>query len=92
MPAVLDMKLILSAMSPLRRRQVAPSPSASETHTAVPRPPTAPNDYYGALFIDAKQIESTVQIGRDDERSSDTGLAFVVSRRLGRSVGAWDPA
>jgi hypothetical protein len=23
----------------------------------------APNDYYGALFIDAKQIESTVQIG-----------------------------
>ena len=52
----------------------------------------APNDYYGALFIDAKQIESTVQIGRDDERSSDTGLAFVVSRRLGRSVGAWDPA
>ena len=23
----------------------------------------APNDYNGALFIDAKQIESTVQIG-----------------------------
>ena len=23
----------------------------------------APNDHYGALFIDAKQIESTVQIG-----------------------------
>jgi len=32
------------------------------------------------------------QIGRDDQRSSDTGLAFVVSRWLGRSVGAWDPA
>jgi len=31
-------------------------------------------------------------IGRDDQRSSDTGLAFVVSRWLGRSVGAWDPA
>ena len=23
----------------------------------------APNDHYGALFMDAKQIESTVQIG-----------------------------
>ena len=32
------------------------------------------------------------QIGRDDERSSDTRLASVVSRWLGRSVGAWDPA
>jgi len=33
-----------------------------------------------------------VQIGRDDERSSDTRLASVVSRWLGRNVGAWDPA
>jgi len=73
-PAVLDMKLILSAMSPLRRRQVAPSPSASETHTAVPRPPTAPNDYYGALFIDAKQIESTVQIGGDARLAGSTAV------------------
>jgi hypothetical protein len=32
------------------------------------------------------------QNGRDDERSSDTRLASVVSRWLGRNVGAWDPA
>ena len=37
-------------------------------------------------------VNTTQQIGRDDERSSDTRLASVVSRWLGRSVGAWDPA
>ena len=34
----------------------------------------------------------TVHIGREDQRSFDTGLAYAVSRRSGRSVGAWDPA
>jgi hypothetical protein len=32
------------------------------------------------------------QIGRDDQRSSDTCLASVVLRWHGRSVGSWDPA
>jgi len=36
--------------------------------------------------------QQKIQIGRDDERSFDTRLASVVSRWLGRSVGAWDPA
>jgi hypothetical protein len=30
--------------------------------------------------------------GREDQRSFDTSLAYAVSRRFGRSVGAWDPA
>ena len=40
----------------------------------------------------SRNWQLAAQIGRDDERSSDTGLASVVSRWLGRSVGAWDPA
>jgi protein gp37 len=32
------------------------------------------------------------QIGRDDQRSSDTRLASAALRWFGRSVGAWDPA
>jgi len=31
-------------------------------------------------------------IGREDQRSFATRLAYAVSRRFGRSVGAWDPA
>ena len=50
----------------------------------------------GVAFTDAGLasgvLNTSRQIGRDDQRSSDTRLAFVVSRRLGRSVGAWDPA
>jgi len=40
----------------------------------------------------AKQPYGPAQIDRDDQRSSDTRLASVVSRWLGRSVWAWDPA
>jgi hypothetical protein len=35
---------------------------------------------------------AVLKIGRDDQRGSDTCLASVVSRWLGRSVGLWDPA
>jgi hypothetical protein len=38
------------------------------------------------------EIGEAVHIGREDQRSFDTGLAYAVSRRFGRSVGAWDPA
>jgi len=44
-------------------------------------------------FIDAVDSSSGGEhLDRDDQRSTDTRLAFLVSRRLGRSVGAWDPA
>jgi hypothetical protein len=35
---------------------------------------------------------AAVHNGREDQRSFDTGLAYAVSRRFGRGVGAWDPA
>ncbi len=39
-----------------------------------------------------RQPRAKEQIGRDDQRSSDTRLASVVLRWFGRSVGVWDPA
>jgi hypothetical protein len=44
------------------------------------------------LIISAVLDAVAVQIGREDQRSFDTSLAYAVSRRFGRSVGAWDPA
>jgi hypothetical protein len=40
----------------------------------------------------SRNWQLAAQIGRDDQRSFDTSLAYAASRRFGRSVGAWDPA
>jgi len=47
---------------------------------------------FGAALAASRHTPAGAHIGRDDERSSDTRLASVVSRWLGRNVGAWDPA
>jgi len=43
-------------------------------------------------FTSAVSYSRSPHIGREDQRSFDTSLAYAVSRRFGRSVGAWDPA
>jgi hypothetical protein len=42
-------------------------------------------------LVDTECLEADHN-GREDQRSFDTSLAYAVSRRFGRSVGAWDPA
>jgi hypothetical protein len=63
------------------------APAAWKTATQHPDPASTVPDHGQDAGLRAVE-----QIGRDDGRSSDTRLASVVSRWLGGSVGAWDPA
>jgi len=47
---------------------------------------------FGVAPGDRLDNEIAEHIGREDQRSFDTSLAYAVSRWSGRSVGAWDPA
>lgn len=51
-----------------------------------------PNDQIWIARVLPGSEPTSAQIGRDDQRSLDTSLAYAVSWWFGRSVGAWDPA
>jgi hypothetical protein len=76
-------------MHPVRSWQASLQGSVN---LAAPAAPSTPNNQFWLAKSQFGGEPLANHIGRDDQRSSDTRLVFVVWRRLGRSVGAWDPA
>ena len=83
----------------LRRRDRGKAESAADAHSNMDT--YFPHASLGSLsqinlicasWLKAAERSQSTHIGREDRRSFDTGLAYAVPRRFGRSVGAWDPA